>query len=163
MSLYRKPVLTAGFYWYDAPPAQGPGFHQWLKDNIALVKTRRSAAIADDGTFSAITGPSAHTWVMFEVLFPVLWLDAKKFGFPNTATKDTDISVASSLELEKDPLDRIADSVKGIVPFLAPVSSGLLVIGGALGLGYFFRKEIFSNAVTRIRKFRSSRSRGSKG
>jgi hypothetical protein len=160
MTIVRDPILTSGFYWYDAPLAQGPGFHQWLRDNVALVKVRKSASITDDGIFAPITdGPKQHTWVLFEVLFPVLWLDPKKFGFPNKATKDTDISVASSLEPEKDTLDKIADSVKSVVPFLAPVSTGLLALGGLLGLGYFFRKEIFNDAKERVRKFRSSRSR----
>jgi len=138
MSLVREPILTAGFYWYDALPAQGPGFHQWLRDNVALVKVRRSVSFTEP----------PHTWAMFEVLFPALWLDAKQFGFPNTATKDTGPEVISSgAEPQKNPIDTIADSVKGAVPFLAPLSSGVLVLGGLLGVYLFFKKELFSYAA----------------
>ena len=161
MAIVRDKVLLPGFYWYDAPPAQGPGFHAWLRDNIALVKVRKSVSSAEDTVF----GPTnAHTWALFEVLFPVVWLDQTKFGFPNTATKDTDSTVASSgAEPSKDTLDVIADSVKGVVPFLAPISSGVLVFGGLLGLGYLFRKELFNAASSRVRNFRHSRSRRATG
>lgn len=154
--LVRDPVLSPGFYWYDAPPEQAPGFHQWLKDNASLVKVRKSNVDINDSVFGHA---ESHVWVLFEVLFPVPWLDAKKFGFPNTASKDTDSTVASSgAEPQKDPLDKIADSVKEIVPFLAPVSTGAIVIGGLVGLGYIFRKELFSN-VRKLRNRRASRSR----
>ena len=140
--LVRTPILTAGFYWYDAPAAQAPGFHQWLKDNSALVKVRKTTAAADTDPFGTVV--NGHLWVLFEVLFPVQWLDATKFGFPNSATKDTGPDVVSSgAEPQKDTLDQIADKAKEIVPFLAPVSSGVLVIGGLVGLGYIFRKELF--------------------
>ncbi len=159
--LVRDKVLTKGFYWYDANMEQAPGFHQWLRDNTSLLKVRKSAAMADTNFTSVLTGgPNAHIWVLFEVLFPVIWLDQTKFGFPNTATKDTDVTVSSSLELEKDPLDKIADSVKEVLPFLAPVASGTLLLGG-LGLAlYLFRKDIFESGKRSIRKFRDSRSRG---
>jgi hypothetical protein len=153
-ALVRDPVLSPGFYWYDAPPAQAPGFQAWLRDNASLVKTRKTLTQVDTNIFG---GPNLHVWALFEVLFPVLWLDAKKFGFPNTATKDTESTVASSVELEKDPIDVIGDSVKNVIPILAPVSSGLLVVGGVLGLGYIFRKELFSHATATVRRLRNSR------
>lgn len=160
MAIVRNSVLVPGFYWYDAPPAQGPGFHQWLKDNIALVKVRKSVSAADDGIFAAVNGSNAHTWVLFEVVLgPVLWLDAKKFGFPNTATKDTEPDVASSLVPEKDVLDKITDSINVAIPFIAPISTGVVALGGLLGLGYLFRKELFENAKRKIRDYRSSRRR----
>jgi hypothetical protein len=156
--LVRSPILTAGFYWYDAPPAQAPGFIAWLRDNVALVKVRKTTTGIDtDLTGNVING---HVWALFEVLFPVPWLDAKQFGFPNTATKDTGPDVVSSgAEPQKNAIDTVADSVKGVLPFLAPVSSGVIVLGGLVGLGYVFRKEIFSNVGKRIRKHQSARSR----
>lgn len=157
MALVRDKILLPGFYWYDALPAQGPGFHEWLSLNRDLVKVRKTQTFADDSVFG---GPNAHVWALFEVVIPVPWLDARKFGFPNTATKETDSTVISSgAEPSKDTLDVIADSVKSVVPFLAPVSSGILVLGGLVGLGYLFRKEIFNESVRRVRNFRHSRSR----
>lgn len=159
-AIVRDKILSPGFYWYDAPAKQAPGFQGWLRDNSALVKVRKTSTSVDDSIFSLFSGPKLHIWALFEVLFPVPWLDAAQYGFPNTADKDTDSTVASSgAEPQKDPIDRIADSVKDVVPFLAPVSSGLLVFGGLVGIGYIFRKEIFSNVVTRVRKHRPARGR----
>lgn len=153
----RDPILIAGFYWYDAPPAQAPGFQAWLRQNAALVKVRKTTTSVDTSVFS---GPNAHVWALFEVLFPVLWLDAAKFGFPETATKDTGPDVVSSgAEPQKDPLDKIADGVKDVIPFLAPVSTGVLITGGLVGLAYIFRKELFDNAKRRFRHNRPSSSR----
>lgn len=144
--LVRDPILTKGFYWYDAPPKQAPGFQQWLRDNAALVKTRKTLTSADDPE-------TAHVWALFEVLFPVPWLDAKQFGFPNTASKEDGPEVISSgADLQKNPLDKIADGVKEVLPFLAPVSAGVLVLGGVVGLGYLFRKELFSSVKRKLRK-----------
>lgn len=155
-AIVRDPVLSPGFYWYDAPPEQAAGFQAWLRDNAAIVKARKTVTELNASLF----GSSPHLWVLFEVIFPVLWLDAKKFGFPNTATKDTDSTVASSgAEPQKDVLDQIADSVKSTIPFLAPVSSGVLVLGGLLGLGYIFRKEIFEYGVSKANRIRASRNR----
>lgn len=155
-SLVRDPILTSGFYWYDAPVKQAPGFQQWLRDNASLVKVRKSTSSLDDVE-------TAHIWTLFEVIFPVLWLDAKEYGFPNTASADTGPDVASSgAEPSKNPIDVIADSVKDAVPLLAPVSSGVLVVAGLAGLAYFFRKEIFSYGVQRLRSSRGSRSRRAK-
>lgn len=150
--LARDPVLVKGFYWYDAPPAQAPGFQAWLVQNAALVKVRKTVTSADTSVFGS---PNAHIFVLFEVLFPVPWLDAKQFGFPNTADKDTDVTVTSSgAEPQKDPLDKIADGVKEVIPFLGPVSSGVLVAGGLVGLAYIFRKELFSYGIKQVRRVR---------
>lgn len=157
MAIVRDKILLPGFYWYDAPPAQGPGFHEWLSTNRDLVKVRKTRSFADDSVFG---GTNAHTWALFEVIFPVPWLDQSKFGFPNRATKETESDVISSgAEGQKDPLDRLADGVKSALPFLAPVSTGVLLLGGLVGLGYFFRKEIFDGTVKRVRSFRNSRNR----
>ncbi len=154
--LDRDPVLVKGFYWYDAPPEKAPGFQAWLTQNRSLVKVRKSTTAIDSSVF----GTTAHLFVLFEVLFPVPWLDAKQFGFPNTADANTDVSVTSSgAEPQKDPLDTVADGVKKVLPFLAPVSSGVLVLGGLVGLGYIFRKEIFSHGVKQVRRIRASRNR----
>jgi len=158
-AIVRDKVLSPGFYWYDAPAEQAPGFQGWLRDNSALVKTRKTVTSVESSVFSS--GPNLHVWALFEVLFPVPWLDATKFGFPNTASKDTESTVASSgAEPQKDPLDKIADSVKEIVPFLAPVSTGALVIGGLVGLGFIFRKELFSHGIRKLRSARGRRSSG---
>lgn len=159
MALVRDKVLSPGFYWYDVNADKSPAFLAWTQQNSSLVKVRKSATFADDSMFSLFSGPKVHTWVLFEVLFPVLWLDQTQFGFPNTA-KSTDGPevVSSGAEPQKDSIDVIADSVKGVVPFLAPVSSGLLVFGGLAGLAYFFRKEIF-DVGTKLRKRRAARSR----
>lgn len=158
--LARDPILTKGFYWYDANPAQAPGFLAWLRDNSSLVKSRKSTTSIDTSPFSVLTGGAkAHIWTLFEVLFPVPWLDAKQFGFPNTATADTDVTISSrGAEPTEDALDTVANGVKKIMPFLAPVSSGVLVIGGLVGLGYIFRKELF-HGLKQVRHIRRSRSR----
>lgn len=160
-ALVRDTILTKGFYWYDANPEQAPGFLAWLRDNASLVKARKSTTSIDTSPFSVLTGGAkAHIWTLFEVLFPVPWLDAKQFGFPNTATKDTDVTISSSgAEPQEDVVDQIADGVKKIAPFLAPVSSGVLVLGGLVGLGYIFRKELFSHGLKQVRRLRPSRNR----
>lgn len=161
-ALVREKVLPPGFYWYDAPAEQAPGFQGWLRDNAALVKVRKTETGVDTSIFSS--GPNLHIWALFEVLFPVPWLDQTKFGFPNTASKDTDATIASSgAEPQKDPLDKIADSVKEILPVLAPVSAGAIAIGGLVLVGYIFRKELFSHVSRRISKHRTARGRRSQG
>lgn len=161
MTIVRDKTLLPGFYWYDANISNVPFVNGWLRDNSALVKTRKTATFIDDSVFSVLTGGAkGHVWYLFEVIFPTLWLDQTKFGFPNTATKDTGPEVMSSgAEPQKDAIDVIADSAKSALPFLAPVSSGVLVFGGLLGIGYLFRKELFNVGTRIIRKRRASRSR----
>ena len=161
--LFRDPILPKGFYWYDAPPAQAPGFNLWLMTTAPLgVKVRKSVTAADTDPLGAVV--NGHVWALFEVTTnPVPWLDATKFGFPNTATASTDSTVVSSgADPQKGVLDQVADSVKGIPKFLGDASP-VVLIGGAIGLGiYFFRKELFSYGQNRVRKFQSSRGRRAK-
>jgi len=145
MALYRRPILDPGFYYYDAPEMQTPGFREWLKTNSSLLKVRKTTEFPD------------HLFVLFEVIFPALWLDAKQFGFPNTATAETSSDIVSSgAEPQKDILDQVADKVKDIIPSIAPAAAKFLVIGGLLAGGYFLLKDGVSDGIRRIRKRRST-------
>lgn len=161
-ALYRNPALVKGFYWYDAPPDKGPGFIQWLKDFVKLVKVRKTASVADTSIGGDVV--NAHTWALFEVgEVPVPWLDARKFGFPNTATEDTDVSVVSSgAEGSKNPLDTLGDAVSDLPKTLAGaigVATPVVVVG-AIGLSlYFFRKELFEHGKAKLRHFRRASGR----
>jgi len=111
----------------------------------------------DNGSFS---------WLLFSVSSPTLW--ATGLWFPSIA-KATD-ERPQAFEPEKDPLDKISDSVKegldrvlGIVrdpvgaatpslPFLLLISAGIAT--------YVYRKEIFEYGKRGISNARSSWRRG---
>ncbi len=104
MAVERSKLLPAGFYWVDVFGASRTGFHQWLKDNAGQVKVRKTVSHDD------VEPP--REWYLFEVLLPAVWLPATEYGFPTKATAATEEGdTVQRPDPEKDPLDKIGDSV----------------------------------------------------
>lgn len=104
MALERSKVLPNGFYWTDVIGDKREGFHQWARDQAALVKVRATRAHDD--------AEPPREWFLFEVLHPVVWLPQDQYGFPTKATATTtEGDTVQRPDPEKDPLDKIADGI----------------------------------------------------
>lgn len=119
MSLERRNPLPVGVYQLDVPAKNVRRFIDWRASHKDSVKARKTQE------------EPAFLWVLFEVLSPVDW-DAKLFGFPSTATLQTDR--VPGFEPTKDPLDQIADNL----PKPGAIAEGFKwMLWGGVALGAF--------------------------
>lgn len=112
MSVERSKVLPKGYYWIDTIGAER------TRDFLAWRSAHRSA-VAVRGTREHTQGrelPSGaepRTWFLFEVLSPVAWLPAERFGFPNHGKAGMQEGDTVELgDVPKDATDQLADELK---------------------------------------------------